>query len=87
MLTWLIPHWRCFESSQREVRDFAGGPVVKNPPATAGDMGSISGLGRFHLLQSNKDRGPQLPKPTHLEPVLPTREATAMRSPQTATRE
>ena len=24
-------------------RDFPGGPVVKNPPANAGDMGSIPG--------------------------------------------
>ena len=28
--------------------DFPGGPVVKNPPAGAGDMSSIPGLGRFH---------------------------------------
>ena len=27
-------------------RDFPCGPVVKNPPASAGDMGSIPGLGR-----------------------------------------
>ena len=27
--------------------------VVKNPPAKAGDMGSIPGLGRSHMLQSN----------------------------------
>ena len=33
--------------------DFAGGSVVKNLPANAGDMGSISGLGRFHIVQSN----------------------------------
>ena len=26
--------------------DFPGGTVVKNPPASAGDVGSISGLGR-----------------------------------------
>ena len=25
----------------------------KNPPATKGDMGSISGSGRFHTLRSN----------------------------------
>ena len=29
-------------------RDFPGGPVVKNPPANAGDTGSIPGLGRSH---------------------------------------
>ena len=30
-------------------RDFPGGPVVKNPPSNAGDMGSIPGLGRSHM--------------------------------------
>ena len=29
-------------------REFPGGPVVKNPPANAGDTRSIPGLGRFH---------------------------------------
>ena len=33
--------------------DFPGGPVVKNPSANAGDMGSIPNLGRFHMLQGN----------------------------------
>ena len=33
--------------------DFAGGSVVKNLPGNAGDMGSISGLGRSHILQSD----------------------------------
>ena len=30
-------------------RDFPGGAVVKNPPAIAGDMGLIPGLGRSHM--------------------------------------
>ena len=34
-------------------KDFPGGPAVKNPPANAGDMGSISGLGRSHMPQGN----------------------------------
>ena len=34
-------------------RDFPGGAVVKNPPANAGDTGSIPGLGRSHMPQSN----------------------------------
>ena len=34
-------------------QDFPGGAVDKNLPANAGDPGSIPGLGRFHLLQSN----------------------------------
>ena len=31
------------------LQDFHGGPVVKTPPARAGDVGSISGLGGFHM--------------------------------------
>ena len=33
--------------------DFPGGPVDKNPSINAGDMGSIPGLGRFHIPRSN----------------------------------
>ena len=32
---------------------FPGGAVVKNPPANAGDTGSIPGLGISHMLRSN----------------------------------
>ena len=31
-----------------------GGWVVKNPPANAGDLGSIPGLGRCHMARSTK---------------------------------
>ena len=34
-------------------QDFPGGPVVKNPPANAGDKGSNLGLGRFHMPRVN----------------------------------
>ena len=34
-------------------KDFPGGAVVKNPPASAGDTGSIPGPGRFHMPQRN----------------------------------
>ena len=33
--------------------DFPGGSVVKNPPASAEDTGSIPGPGRAHMLQGN----------------------------------
>ena len=33
--------------------DFPGGTVVKNLPANAGDMGSISGLRTFRMLWNN----------------------------------
>ena len=39
---------------------FPGGAVVKNPPASAGDMGSSPGLGRSHMLRNNWARAPQL---------------------------
>ena len=40
--------------------DFSGGTVNKNLHVSAGDMGSIPGLGRFHMPQSNKTPVPQL---------------------------
>ena len=36
---------------QENVLDFPGGPVIKNPPANAGDIGSIPCLGRSHMPQ------------------------------------
>ena len=42
------------------MRDFPGGPVVKNPPANAGDTGSIPGPGRFHMPLSNWARAPHV---------------------------
>ena len=46
--------------------DFPGGAVVKNPPASAGDMDSSPGPGRSHML-----RDMQLsPCATTTEPVL-----------------
>ena len=33
--------------------NFPGGPVVKNSPANAADMGSIPGPGKFHMPQGN----------------------------------
>ena len=44
-------------------KDFLGGPVIKNPPANAGDMGSIPGLGRSHMPQGKSVHVPQLLSP------------------------
>ena len=62
-LTVLTGVTRCLYSSLPEViqtqafkyhlQDFAGGPVVKNSFANAGDLGSIPGPGRFHMPQVN----------------------------------
>ena len=49
---------------------FPGGTVVKNPPANAGDAGSILGLGRSYRPWSNETRAPQL-----LSPYATTTEA------------
>ena len=47
--------------------------MVKNPPANAGDTGSVPDQGRFHMLQSNSARAPQL-----LSPSAAAREAWAL---------
>ena len=36
-----------------EAEDFLDGPVLKNPPANAGNTGFTPGRGRFHVLQGN----------------------------------
>ena len=38
---------------KNSMEGFPGGPVVKNPPANAGNMGSISGPGGSHMLWGN----------------------------------
>ena len=40
------------------------GPVVENPSCNAGDMGSIPGLGRSHVLRDNRTQAPQLLRPS-----------------------
>ena len=60
--SWLLKESRVCVFSKEGMRNgielinkkggFFGGSVVKNPPSSAGDMGSISDLGRSHLLRS-----------------------------------
>ena len=52
------------------VLEFPGSPVIENLPANAGFMGSIPGLGRFHMAQSNQAQAPRLLEFEHLEPML-----------------
>ena len=51
------PSWKTFMSdlgfTKRWVKDFPGGPVVKNPPANAGDTSSIPGPGSDHTPRGN----------------------------------
>ena len=54
-------------SISRSEEDFPGGPVVKNPPANAGDMGSIPGLGRCHIPWGKRSRHSEKPAYCHKE--------------------
>ena len=45
---WINPRLK-----EKAGEDFPGGPVVKNPPANAGDTGSIPGPGKFQVLSRN----------------------------------
>ena len=40
-------------TTQKPIEGFLGDPVVMNPPANAGDTGSILGPGRSNLPQGN----------------------------------
>ena len=44
----------------QKILGFTGGSVVKNPPATAGDTGSIPCLGRSHMPGGSELHSPQL---------------------------
>ena len=76
-----------YHTKNHFIRDFPGGTVVKNPPANAGDMGSIPGPGRSHMLQSNWTCAPQLlslrsraREPQLLSPHATTVEARTLRA-------
>ena len=71
--------------------DFPGGEVVKNPPASVGDMGSIPGLGGSHMPQSTWAHAPQLLSlhsrahvPQLLSPCATTTEARVPQLPKPA---
>ena len=60
--------------------------MVKNPPAKAGDMGEIPGLGRSHMPRGNKACAPQPLSPRAESLHSAAREATT-RSLRTTARE
>ena len=49
----IFSEWRSIFLSQKEKQDFPRGPVVKNLPASVGDTGLTTGLGRFHTPWDN----------------------------------
>ena len=54
---WVLYHERHLKY---KTQDCARDALVKNPLASAGDLGSILGLGRFHMLWSNRAPALQL---------------------------
>lgn len=75
----------CKKKDKDSSSDFPGGPVDENPPANAGNTGSIPGTGRSHPPQDDE---------THTAPLLslplraraPHREKPQPRSLHTSTR-
>ena len=60
---------------------FPAGPVVKNPPANAGDTGSSPGPGGSHVPRGNKAQRPPPPPSQHTrarEPQLPSPRAESL---------
>ena len=51
--TTLLVKFRQVKKLSQNQGDFPGSIVDNNSPANAGDMGSIPGLGNFHMPQSN----------------------------------
>ena len=70
-----IPHWGMHPEKiliQRDIH-FLVGPVVKNLPANAWDMGCIPDLGRSHMLQNYQARVPRLLSLNSSDPLLCSR--------------
>ena len=57
-------------SKLENCEDFSGGQVVKNPPASAADVGLSPSPGGFNMPQSTWACMPQLLRPRVLEPAL-----------------
>ena len=67
--------------------DFPGGPVVKSLPANAGDVGSVPGLGSFHVPQDDYTQVPRLLSPCTLEPMPRSKRSPRDEKPIAPTRE
>ena len=61
--------------------------MIKNPPANAGDMSSIPGLGRFHMPRGILSLYTTTTESHALEPVLYNNRSHSKENPRTAARE
>ena len=75
-------------AENNQLRDFPGGLVVKNPPASAGDRGSMSDLGRSNkalasqlLSLCSRVREPRLLSLSALEPTLSNKRSHGREKP------
>ena len=68
---------------KRTIEGFPGGSVVKNPPADAGDAGSVPDPGRARAPWSNSrpEAVIQGPRATSPEPARPGARAAAQEKP------
>ena len=53
MWKWLAYKNLLTQLQLKMLMNFLSGTMDRNPPANAGDVGSIPGLGRFHMTWSN----------------------------------
>ena len=67
-------------------QDFSDAPMGKNPPANAGDTGSLPGPGRLHKTRGNWAQAPQLLSPRAARKPSPSR-ASAWKLEQSLRRE
>ena len=83
----LIPFQEYWVSCDiKYLKDFPGGPVVKNLPASAGDVGSIPGLGSFRMLQGNWPHSPCAPQWLSLLPRAHELRLLKLHNKETTTR-
>ena len=80
----LLGEWHCntiskyntaFRIVRKQRRDFPGGTVDNNPPATSEDMGMISGSGRFRLCAKLRSLQSRVQELQLLSPHTPATEA------------
>ena len=73
---WNTLRMKLFWQKEGSAEAFPGGPVVKYPPCSARDAGSIPGLGGFHMPCNNWTCAPQLHSlhsgARELQPLEPT---------------
>ena len=65
-------------------KDFYGGPMVKNPPANAGDMGLIPGIREDPTCQEATKPVGHIYWAHAPEPMLCNKKSLSVRSPHTA---